>query len=157
MQKNLFQFRTVGKLTPLAQILTILGLYIAMVVLGYFEYQKTGLLQGYPPHVSVLFVPIYEEMIFRGLILGTLIKVISSKKAIVFSSLLFGLWHLKNIFYVDIPGLTYQLAYTTLFFGPLTAYIALKTKTIWPGVILHYINNILAPISWLILSNIVVA
>ncbi len=152
MQNNFFQFRTVWKLTPLVQILIIIGLYITMIVFGYFEFQKTGLLQGLPVHISVLFVPIYEEVIFRGLILGALIKVVSNKKAIVLSSLLFGLWHLKNIFFLNIPDLAYQIAYAALFFGPLTAYIALKTKTIWLGVILHYLNNILAPISWLILS-----
>lgn len=149
---TLFQFKKVWKLSPLVQILIILGLYVIMTLKGYFEYQKTGLLQGFPLHISVLFVPIYEEIIFRGLILGNLIKVMSNKKAIVLSSMLFGLWHLKNIFFLSTGALIYQIAYTTLFFGPLTAYLALRTRTIWLGVILHYLNNLLVPISWMIVE-----
>ncbi len=38
--------------------------------------------------------------------------------------------------------LTSQVLYTALIFGPITAAIALKTRTIWPGVILHYLNNL---------------
>jgi membrane protease YdiL (CAAX protease family) len=34
------------------------------------------------------------------------------------------------------------MLYTGLIFGPVTAILALKTRTIWPGVILHYLNNL---------------
>jgi hypothetical protein len=39
-----------------------------------------------------------------------------------------------------------QLLYTTLIFGPVTAVLALKTRTIWPGAILHYLNNLPAAV-----------
>lgn len=143
---QLFQFRKIGWLTPHIQILTIIGLYLATVGWSYFEYKQTGLVIGLRFRPSIVFVPIYEEILFRGLILGLLIKHFSNKKSILFSSILFGLWHLKNIFYLDSQVIP-QILYTMLFIGPLFAYITLKTKTIWPAVILHYLNNILAGIS----------
>lgn len=68
-----------------------------------------------PPKPLVLFAPIYEEIIFRGLILGALLTQLSKRQAILYSSLLFGAWHLKNIFFLDLDLLTYQMLYTTLF------------------------------------------
>ncbi len=130
----------------------IVALYVLMVILGYFEHQKTGLLQGFPPNPWIFFAPLYEELIFRGLILGALIQSMSDKKAIVASSLLFALWHLKNVFYLDPAQLAYQIAYAGFLIGPLLAYITLKTKTVWPGIILHYLNNLLSPLSWVALG-----
>jgi uncharacterized protein len=104
----------------------------------------------------VLFVPIYEEIIFRGFILGALLAHTSRTRAIVFSSFLFGIWHLKNIFYDPIPQVAYQVAYATLFIGPLFAFLAIRTRTIWPGVILHFLNNLLAPLSWVIAAHLFV-
>lgn len=152
MSFDLFRWRTVWRVTPAVQIGIIIACYLAMVAAGYLEWRSTGLLQGYPVHVEVLFVPVYEEMIFRGLILGALLAHTSPMRAIAYSSLLFGIWHLKNIFYDPAPQVLYQVAYTGLFFGPVTAYLAVRTRTIWPGVILHYLNNLLAPLSWMLLG-----
>lgn len=144
---NLFEFRTIRKFTPGFQIAFIALLYVATTIYAWFDVKQTGLMFGYPIHVSILFVPIYEELIFRGLILMGLSRLYSAKKAIIISSLLFGLWHLKNIFYLDTPHMIEQLIYTTFVFGPITAWLALKLRTLWPGVILHYLNNLLAPLS----------
>ncbi len=94
------------------------------------------------PYWIILFAPIYEEVIFRGWILGNLKKRFSVKWAIGISSVVFGLWHLKNLFYFDAPDVVYQMVYAGLLLGPVFGYIAVKTKTIWPGVILHYLNSI---------------
>lgn len=59
--------------------------------LGYFEHQNTGLLFGLPLRPTLVLGPIYEEVIFRGVILGALMKSVSWKKALIYSSLLFGL------------------------------------------------------------------
>lgn len=151
-QTNLFQFKTVWKLSPGFQIAAIAVLYLLITTYSWLDVQKTGLMYGYPIHVSLLFAPIYEEIIFRGLILMTLLKHYSATRSIVVSSLLFGLWHLKNVFYLDTDHLIQQLIYTTFFFGPVTAWLALKLKTLWPGIIIHYLNNLLAPFS-LVLIN----
>ena len=96
---------------------------------------------GGAPEVWILFVPITEEILFRGIVLGALEIAYGRWRALVVSSLLFGLWHLKNIFWMTDADLMRQISYTTLFFGPVTAVLALRLRTIWPGVILHYLNN----------------
>jgi hypothetical protein len=53
-----------------------------------------------------------------------------------------GKWRLKNIFWLSEYQLTHQMLYTTLIFGPVTAVLALKIRTIWPGAIFHYLNNL---------------
>lgn len=136
-----------------AQIFTVALLFIIYTIVSYIEYQKTGtMFGGYPLRISILFVPIYEEIIFRGFILTGLTKLYSAQKSIIISSLLFGLWHLKNIFFVPVSDVVYQMLYTALFFGPIVAYITLKTKNVWIAVMLHYLNNLLAPLSWVILA-----
>ncbi len=135
-----------------AQIITVLALFTIYTALSYFEYQKTGTMWGYPLRISIFFVPIYEELIFRGLILAGLTKFYSARNSIIISSLIFGLWHLKNIFFIPTHNLISQMLYTAFIFGPIAAYLTLKTKNVWLAVILHYLNNAIAPFSWAIIG-----
>lgn len=149
---DLFQLKRIGFLTPGLQIVLISGLFALTTILGFLEYQRTGELFGYPLAISILFVPIYEELIFRGFILRGLSRMYSLKAAIIGSSLLFGLWHLKNIFYLTPPRLAYQMAYAVVL-GLILAYVTVRTKTVWIAVILHYLNNLLAPLSLILLAK----
>ena len=141
-----FRFKKVWFLSPFIQILIMAILFISIVILGKLCIIKTGLLFGRPDsfYLETLFAPIYEEIIFRGIIFGLLLKHYSLVKAIIFSSILFGLWHLKNIFFVDTIQLLKQICYTGLIFGPIMCWITSKTKTIWIVSIIHYLNNAIA-------------
>lgn len=153
MQGDLFQFKKIWKISPFGQISLVIILFLATVFHGSIVYKETGLTQwGFPLNPFIYFAPFYEEIIFRGFIFGTLLKNTSPKKAIVYSSILFGVWHFKNIFFLDPITLTKQILYTGLFFGPILAYITYKTRTIWPAVILHLFNNFWSPFSFLILE-----
>ena len=101
---------------------------------------------AYGPDVWILFVPITEEILFRGLILGDCEIADGPARAVVLSSVSFGLWHPKIVFWLSEYQLIHQMLYTTLIFGPVTAVLALKTHTIWPGAILHYLNNLPAAV-----------
>jgi membrane protease YdiL (CAAX protease family) len=138
---ELLQFRRLGFLTPAVQIVTVAALYGATTLVFARGFRLTGKMLGHDPDVWILFVPITEEILFRGFILGALEIAYGPWRAIVFSSLLFGLWHLKNTFWMTDYGLLHQMVYTTFLFGPVTAYLALRLRTIWIGVILHYLNN----------------
>lgn len=144
MKHNFLHFRTVFGITLGWQIFVISLLFTLLTVAGYQQYQDTGLMFGYPLSVSILFVPIYEELIFRGILLTELLNHYSEKKSILISSLLFALWHIKNIFWLSPTALLVQIAFAGLVFGPLAAYVTIKMKTVWPAVILHYLNNLLA-------------
>ena len=72
---------------------------------------------------------ICEEFMHRGILLQG-VKSMGYKKAILFSSLLFGLIHLnvEQFFYAAI-------------LGGLLAIITVATKNIWPAIIIHFVNN----------------
>jgi len=136
-----YQLKSIFRVTPLAQIVLIAALYVLTTIGCFFEAGLTGKMYGYPIGVSMLFVPIYEELIFRGVLLKFFESSYGKLGAIVLASSLFGLWHLKNIFWLDLTSLGNQIAYTTFVFGPIMAWITLKTRTLWPAVVLHYLNN----------------
>ncbi len=73
-----------------------------------------------------------EEVLFRGFIMRSFEKV-GYKFAIVFSAVLFGIFHF-NI---------YNLG-ATIFFGIVFGYLVVLTDSLWAGVIGHITNNALA-------------
>jgi membrane protease YdiL (CAAX protease family) len=137
------KFKKIGMLTPFIQISLMVLFFVLITILGKLCIDKTGLLFGRPNsfYIETLFAPIYEEIIFRGIIFGLLLKQFSLVKSIVLSSILFGVWHLKNIFFVDTEQLIKQIIYTGFIFAPLMCYITYKTKTIWVASVFHYLNN----------------
>ncbi len=76
-----------------------------------------------------------EEFFFRGFVLGALNRM-SSLSAILISAVLFGLMHVltSNVLMVE------RFLPTTLI-GILLAWVALRTGSIWPGMILHALHN----------------
>lgn len=70
-----------------------------------------------------------EEFLFRGLILSNL-RPFGTTTAVVASAVLFGMMH-QNI---------EQLLYTTVA-GLVLGYVYVKTASIWPCVIMHFVNN----------------
>jgi len=79
---------------------------------------------------------IFEELTDRGLALRMFEGIEDEKTVIVLVALLFGLGH-QNIVqtgYAFVGGLVF-------------AYLALKTKSIFPGMIIHFMNNALSVIS----------
>src|ERR1700761_1989967 len=95
---ELLRFRRFGPISPAFQITLVCGLYVVTTLVLVRGVRLTGKMMGYDPDVWILFVPITEEILFRGLILGALEIAYGPVRAIVISSLLFALWHLKNIF-----------------------------------------------------------
>ncbi|MBR7185662.1 MAG: CPBP family intramembrane metalloprotease [Clostridia bacterium] len=87
-------------------------------------------------HMTLALVPAFcEEFLFRGLICRRLMPY-GKTVAIVGSAVLFGLMH----------GNLGQLFYTTMA-GVLLAWCYVETRSIWPGVIAHMLNNLLGFIS----------
>ncbi len=79
-----------------------------------------------------IIAPIFEEIFFRGIVLHGL-KPYGNGFAIIISSLFFGMMHgslLHNI----------SMFICSLALG----YLAIKTQSIIPGIIVHFLNNVLA-------------
>ena len=142
-ETDLFDFRRVFGVPTSAQVLAVCGLFVTTVLCTHAEYVESGTVFGYPgPGFNVLVAPIYEELIFRGWILSRLVKHLGNLRAIVASSLLFGLVHIRNIYWVDTDALIEMMLYTGLVAGPILAWTTLKARSLWPAVILHYLNNL---------------
>jgi membrane protease YdiL (CAAX protease family) len=81
--------------------------------------------------LSVAIVPAFvEEMLFRGVILNGFKDNYSHKKAIIVSSLLFGIVHLNPWQFV-----------TASLFGIVSAWVCLKMKSLTPSIYMHLFNN----------------
>lgn len=83
-----------------------------------------------------ILVPFAEEFLFRGVIQKTFSKNMSIKAAIIIQGILFGIYH----------GNLIQGLYAT-FLGILFGYITYKSKSIYPAVIMHMVNNSIASIA----------
>lgn len=139
-----FPIKKTRGLSPLVQIALIVVLFLATVGFCYIEFIHGEKAFGrYPFVITVFLAAIYEELFFRGILFSYLKKHYSVILAIVYSSIVFGLRHAKNIFYDPNPWyILYQMAYTGLIFWPIMAYIYHKTDNIWICIILHFLHNL---------------
>lgn len=145
MQSSFFLApQPIGWFSKTMQIALVVLLLVTTVFVAFWEYDSVGTMWGYPFSISILFVALYEELIFRGFVLGALLKRTSAVSAVIISSILFGLWHAKNLLWVEPALILRQILYTGLIVGPILAFVTVKTRSIWPAIILHQLHNILA-------------
>lgn len=100
-----------------------------------FKDQLTRLPWGLVLFVFAFTPALCEEGLFRGFVLSSLHRY-TATWAIVVSAVLFGLMHVltSNVLAVErfLP---------TTFMGLLLAWVALRTESIWPSVLLHALHN----------------
>jgi membrane protease YdiL (CAAX protease family) len=86
---------------------------------------------------AVIFAPVLEELIFRGLVQSTFYKVATPTAAVIFTSMVFLLLH--GSYYTNLRALLSVLA-LGLCFGIWRE----RTQSLLPGIVVHLTNNILA-------------
>ena len=91
-------------------------------------------------------VGLFEEIIFRGLLLTVLLQYLPKTKegnfgAIVLSAAIFGAIHLFNLAYGGFISQTLMQVGYSFLMGLMWAVIYLKTKNIWLVAILHALYN----------------
>lgn len=88
--------------------------------------------------------PLVEELLFRGVLLSALLQRWRTGWAITLCSLLFALAHL--------PGLQYQwyALPDLLLLAFALAWLRLRSASIWPAVLAHSTNNLLAVVTWFV-------
>lgn len=130
----------------LAFAITSLCGWIFIILFGIYVFNPNAIF-GIPQSGNLgIFIFIYalrpgiwEEVAFRGIILTLLLKKYSEKKSIILSSLFFGLMHLFNLFSgTNIVIVIIQVIYAT-FFGIVFGYMFVKTKSLLPSIITHYL------------------
>jgi len=102
---------------------------------------KNGMI---PPYVLLIFAgvvaPIMEELMFRGFLLASFLRNMHPVWAIILSSIFFATAHFQILF---VP--------IYFFMGCLLGVVYLRTKSLWPGIAFHAINNSIA-LSFIIMS-----
>lgn len=91
--------------------------------------------------VTMLFVGLMEELIFRGCVYKICEEKWGDQKAVIFSSILFGVIHIINILNEDILMVVLQMAYTTSI-GIVFAILIYKKQGIILCIIAHAIVNL---------------
>jgi len=78
----------------------------------------------------VIIGPLFEEILFRGMILDGFLKRYSPWKSILWSSFLFGLFHFNP--WQFIPA---------FILGVIMGYVFWKTRSLWLCIFVHFVNN----------------
>jgi membrane protease YdiL (CAAX protease family) len=94
------------------------------------------------PSLLISIPSIFEEVVFRGIVLTVFLSRYSERKSILFSSIGFGLMHLLNLMMGrDLVWVIGQViwAFTIgLFYG----YVFVRTRSLLPSMIVHYLSNV---------------
>jgi membrane protease YdiL (CAAX protease family) len=96
---------------------------------------------------GVIFVPLMEEIVFRGLIQTRFEAWLGATRSWILSSLLFGFYHFLAWFLIEGKMLTqYALRPLTwtVIFGIMVGVFFAKTRSLLPPFLLHAVNNFIA-------------
>ena len=124
-------------LIPLNTIIKVMGIKTNAIT--------TELITSDPVFYVVLlliFAPVMEEILFRKLFLSKLLAM-GTVPAIVVSALFFAVPHLFSQGPAQVPY--------TFVLGLIWAYVAVRTKKLWPSILLHSLSNLycgIIPVYW---------
>ncbi len=121
----------------IAAALTLGGILLAAILTKHFvlDWSLVPALRW----VKGLTRGVWEEVFFRGIILAVLIRLYSLKRAVLWSCFIFAVVHLNAM------NLTAEhvVDVISIFFMGLTfTYIVLKTGSLLPAIIFHYVHDI---------------
>jgi len=109
------------------------------VVFGSPRFTSQGFIYGWFFFVLMLIPGIWEEWAFRGVIIPLNSKKYSKLWVLIISSATFGLLHLSNILAgQNWISTLFQVLYATEL-GFLFGYVFIKTKSLLPSIIIHYL------------------
>lgn len=89
--------------------------------------------------------PILEEVAFRGVILALFLRFYDQPKAVLFSALGFGVSHLGNLLAGGDPVFSAGQVLWGTILGLFYGYVTLKTDSLLPAMIVHYLGNLFVP------------
>ena len=134
----------------------LLSSYISSVILGgelILDFRLLWVSYDYSDHLYRALIPgIWEEVAFRGVVLVLLLKRYSKKASLIINSVLFGFFHLINLAniwgavepVIVLINVAFQIVYATAA-GFVFAYLFLKTESLVPSILAHYLLDALGP------------
>ncbi len=124
---------TLGAIIPLSFVYESLGIDMDENTSRVFE----GLMKEPWGYVAIgILAPLAEEVVFRGAILRTLFGMMSKKNhwvAIMISAAIFGVIHGNTAQFVN-----------ALLMGLFLGWMYYRTKSLVPGILMHWVNNTMA-------------
>lgn len=94
------------------------------------------------PDMLLTLPSVFEEVAFRGIVLTVFLGVYSERKSIIFSSIGFSLMHLLNLTNGrELEWVLGQLVWSFIL-GLFYGYVFVRTKSLWPSMIVHYLSNL---------------
>ena len=127
-----------GLRTPRAASSALWWLPLVIVIALVFVASGVAVPLGVVPAIVWLAVAVgfNEELVYRGLVLAILRRY-GTRRAVVFSALIFGVLHLANIGAgKSADYLVLQVMFAALF-GVVTAELVVVTGSLWPGILFH--------------------
>jgi len=137
---------------PLAWLLAWLQSFVIEMPLEFLEGMSEFLVAETPARVVWILVlvaltpAVCEEVLFRGVLLAGTRRQFSPLGVILLNGLIFGAFH--------VPSATVFRFLPSATLGILLAWVVLRTRSIWPGMLMHFLNNgsivILASSPWIL-------
>lgn len=97
--------------------------------------------------VVVSLGPLVEELLFRGALLSALLRRMGTGPAIAVSAVLFACVHLPDL------GLLWYAVPNLALLAAVLAWLRLRSGSLWPAVVAHGVNNLLAVAAWFVASS----
>ncbi|WP_203648509.1 CPBP family intramembrane glutamic endopeptidase [Secundilactobacillus yichangensis] len=130
--------------------ITLIAIVIYMLAMAFIQRHSVGIVATFKPTMLLqdfLVVGICEETVFRGYLLNRLRKIVDSEQtALLIQAVLFALIHLPR-YLTTYPPLSFltilgQLV-TVAILGYLFGWLFLKSRSLWPGIIVHSVWDLL--------------
>lgn len=130
--------------------ITLAAIVIYMLASAFIQRHSIGIVATFKPTMLLqdfLVVGICEETVFRGYLLNRLRKIADSEQsALIIQAVLFALIHLPK-YLTTYPSLSVftmlgQLV-TVAILGYLFGWLFLKSRSLWPGIIVHSVWDLL--------------
>lgn len=115
------------------------GLILASLLYGSFTIDLNLIISPEAPLILLAINPgLWEEIMWRGIVLTLFLKKYSVRTSIAINTILFSLSHLINLMAGrDILMMLGQLIFV-LIATPFLAYLFIKTNSLIPGILVHY-------------------
>jgi len=134
-------FISFGVFCTLAAIISVgMGIFKAdlSTVFSFPDIRPDPDVIGWGYFLLALVPAIWEELAFRGLIQSKLRKVFSVKLSILLSAASFGIFHFSNLL-TQSPAQALPGVILALFFGIGWGYLTVRTRSVVPAMISHYL------------------
>lgn len=131
-------------LCQIAGVLVYRLIHHLTIDMGFMRYSFV-ITNELPPHSSSWFYSfpsVTEEIAFRGVILVMFLRFYNQPKAILFSALGFGATHLGNMLAGGDPIGVVSMALWAAFLGLFYGYVTLKSDSLLPAMMVHYLGNL---------------